>query len=101
MSRSGPTLPVDAAAASVWQLPQPALAKTFAPGLVLGSPVALEGAGPEEEACADATERVASFELLLPPHAAAPAARASATSAIESVRTYSEYAERAASGTDV
>ena len=35
-SRFGPTVPVDLAAASVWQPPQPALAKIFAP--FAGSP---------------------------------------------------------------
>jgi hypothetical protein len=32
-SRFGPTWPFDPAAFSVWQVPQPALAKTFPPGV--------------------------------------------------------------------
>ncbi len=36
-SRFGPTEPLDPAASSVWQLPQPASANTWAPGEELGS----------------------------------------------------------------
>src|SRR5581483_11897951 len=66
-SRSGPTRPLEPASASVWQLPQPASAKTFAPGPPETAP---DGVGCAEEDAA-ATCLAGSLAFFDPPQAGA------------------------------